>query len=184
MFARSITSLRSSLAVLAIACSALGGARMAQAQALAAKPGAAAHATKVSTEADRKKVSLTVYNANFALVREVRDLPDIGRGKVSLELRDVAATIQPETVAIQSLSGAGSLSVLEQNYRYDLLTPQTLLEKYVGRRLRIYRYHESTGKEEVVDAKLLSTAAEPVYEINGEVTFGYPGRLAFSDLPA
>src|SRR5262249_13490512 len=120
---------------------------------------------------------------NFALVREVRDLPDLGRGQVALELRDVAATIQPETVAIQSLGSANSLSVLEQNYRFDLLTPQTLLEKYVGRSVRLYRYHEQTGKEDAVDARLLSTAAEPIYEINGELTFGYPGRLAFKELP-
>jgi hypothetical protein len=144
---------------------------------------ALAQSSKVSTEADRKKVSITVYNGNFGLVREVRELPDLGKGKVALELRDVAATIQPETVAIQSLSSAGSLSVLEQNYRFDLLTPQTLMEKFVGRKVRLYRYHQNSGKEEVVDAKLLSTAGEPVYEIKGELTFGYPGRLAFAELP-
>ncbi len=155
----------------------------ARAQALAPQAAASKPASKVSTESDRKKVSITVYNANFGLVREVRELPDLGRGKVALELRDVASTIQPETVAIQSLSGAASLSVLEQNYRYDLLTPQTLIDKFVGRKVRLYRYHEHTGKEEVVDAKLLSNAGEPVYEINGELTFGYPGRLAFNELP-
>jgi len=146
----------------------------------AAKP---AQSTKVSTETDRKKVSITVYNGNFGLVREVRDLPDLGKGQVSLELRDVAATIQPETVAIQSLTGAGSLSVLEQNYRFDLLTPEKLTEKFVGRDVRLYRYHPQTGKEDKVDAKLLSTVGGPIYEINGELTFGYPGRLAFSELP-
>ncbi len=183
MFARTKSFLGAALVTLG----ALSQAAAARAQALSpvaapSKP-ASATATKVSTESDRKKVSITVYNANFGLVREVRDLPDLGRGKVALELRDVAATIQPETVAIQSLSGATSLSVLEQNYRYDLLTPQTLLEKFVGRKVRLYRYHERTGKEDVVDAKLLSNAGEPVYEINGELTFGYPGRLAFNELP-
>jgi hypothetical protein len=178
------SSLRRWLGTVLFGVCALTAAPRIEAQALAPKPAPAAKPnTKVSTDADRKKVSITVYNGNFALVREVRDLPDLGRGKVSLELRDVAATIQPETVAIQSLAGAGALSVLEQNYRYDLLTPQTLLEKFVGRKMRLYRYHERTGKEEVVDAKLLSNAGEPVYEINGELTFGYPGRLAFGELP-
>lgn len=151
--------------------------------ALAQSAAAGASKSKVSTETDRKKVSITVYNGNFGLVREVRELPDLGRGQVSLELRDVAATIQPETVAIQSLGGPKALSVLEQNYRFDLLTPQTLTEKFVGRDVRLYRYHESTGKEEAVEARLMSTAGEPVYQINGELTFGYPGRLAFKELP-
>jgi hypothetical protein len=151
--------------------------------ALAQSAAPAPSKTKISTEADRKKVSITVYNGNFGVVREVRELPDLGKGQVSLELRDVAATIQPETVAISSLAGANALSVLEQNYRFDLLTPQTLTEKFVGRKVRLYRYHQNTGKEEAVDAKLVSTAGEPVFEINGELTFGYPGRLAFNELP-
>jgi hypothetical protein len=144
---------------------------------------AQAPAGKVSDERDRKEVSLTVYNSNFALVREVRELPALGTGRVSLEFRDVASTIQPETVAIKPLT-AGGLRVLEQNYRFDLLTPQTLLEKYVNKNVRAYRFHEATGKEDVVDAKLLSVVNGPVLQIGKEITFGYPGRLAFPELPA
>ncbi len=144
---------------------------------------ASADAGKTSTSADRKEVSITVYNSNFGLVREVRSL-DLGSGRVSLEFRDVASTIQPETVAIKSLTSAESLSVLEQNYRYDLLTPQTLLEKYVGKKVRAYRYNEKLGKEEGYDAKVLSVAGgETVLEMNGEVTYGFPGRLAFPGVP-
>jgi len=145
-----------------------------------AKPAATAH--NVSTASDRKAVSITVYNQNFGLVREVRELPTLGSGKVELEFRDVAANIQPETVSIKSVAGGG-LSVLEQNYRYDLLTPQTLLEKYVGKRVRAYRYHEQTGKEDVVDADLLSVEGGTVLGFNNEITFGYPGRLAFPQVP-
>jgi hypothetical protein len=149
----------------------------------AVAPAAPLTAKSVSTEQDRKQISITVYNQNFGLVREVRELSQLGAGKVELEFRDVAANIQPETVHIKSLGAAGGLSVLEQNYRYDLLTPQTLLEKYVGKRVRAYRYHEQTGKEDVVDADLLSNADSPVLKINGEITFGYPGRLAFPEVP-
>jgi hypothetical protein len=137
--------------------------------------------TKASGEADRKQVSITVYNQGFGLVRELRELSDLGTGQVALEFRDVASTIQPETVAVKSQGGA--LRVLEQNYRFDLLTPETLLEKYVGRNVRAYRYNESTGKEDVVDARLLSVANGPVLQIGKELTFGYPGRLAFPELP-
>jgi hypothetical protein len=50
--------------------------------------------------------------------------------------------------------------------------------------VRAYRYHEATGKEDVVDAKVLSVANGPVLQIGNEITFGYPGRLAFPELPA
>jgi hypothetical protein len=149
---------------------------------LAPRPPAQATAAKVSGDADRRQVSITVYNQGFGLVREVRELKELGKGRVALEFRDVASTIQPETVAVKSLGGG--LRVLEQNYRFDLLTPETLLEKYVGRNVRAYRYHEATGKEDVVDAKVLSVANGPVLQINNEITFGYPGRLAFPELPA
>jgi hypothetical protein len=158
----------------AVVASALSGNAMAQAP--------AATATKVSGDADRKQVTITVYNQNFGLVREVRELKDLGTGRVSLEFRDVASTIQPETVAVKPLGGG--FSVLEQNYRYDLLSPDTLLRKYVGLNVRAYRYHEATGKEDVVDAKLLSVEGGPVLQIGKEITFGYPGRLAFPELPA
>ena len=146
-------------------------------------PAAPAAPQQVSTEADRKSVSITVYNQNFGVVREVRELGALGTGQVSLEFRDVAANIQPETVAIKSLSAPGAISVLEQNYRYDLLTPSTLLEKFVGKKIRTYRYHEATGKEEAADAELLSVAEQPILRLNGEVTFGYPARFAFPQVP-
>ena len=150
--------------------SAISGSAMAQAPAL-----------RASGDADRKQVTITVYNQNFGLVREVRELKGLGAGRISLEFRDVASTIQPETVAVKSLGGA--LEVLEQNYRYDLLSPETLLRKYVGGNVRAYRYHEATGKEDVVDAKLLSMEGGPVLQIGKEITFGYPGRLAFAEVP-
>ncbi|MES1173838.1 MAG: DUF4139 domain-containing protein [Myxococcales bacterium] len=147
-----------------------------------AKPAPVTAAHSVSTADDRKTVSITVYNQNFGLVREVRELPALGSGKVELEFRDVAANIQPETVNIKSVGGGG-ISVLEQNYRFDLLSPQTLLEKYVGKRVRAYRYHEQTGKEDVVDADLLSIEGGQILKFNNEITFGYPGRLAFPEVP-
>ncbi|HWO10726.1 MAG TPA: DUF4139 domain-containing protein [Polyangiaceae bacterium] len=143
----------------------------------------AAPAARVSEASDRKAVSITVYNSDFGLVREVRSLRGLPAGRVALEFRDVASTIQPQTVAVKALGNPGALSVLEQNYRYDLLTPETLLEKYVGRGVRAYRYHEAAGKEDVVDAKLLSVAGGPILQIGSEITFNYPGRLAFAELP-
>lgn len=160
------------------------GARAASAAppAPAAAPAAKA-AARVSEASERKSVSITVYNSDIGLVREVRTLRGLPAGRVALEFRDVASTIQPQTVAVKALGNPAALSVLEQNYRYDLLTPETLLEKYVGRSVRAYRYHEAAGKEDVVDAQLMSVAGGPILQIGKEITFNYPGRLAFSELP-
>lgn len=136
-----------------------------------------------STQADRESVAITVYNQNFGLVREVRNVT-LGTGRSEVEFRDVAEQIQPATVNIKSLSSPTGLRVLEQNYRYDLLSPQKLLEKYVGKRIKIYRYNEKTGKDEPYDADVLSTSGGTVLKVNGEITYDFPGRLAFPEVPA
>jgi hypothetical protein len=135
-----------------------------------------------STAKEREKVAITVYNQNFGLVREIRKLK-LGRGKISLEFRDVSANIQPETVHIKSLDGENLLSVMEQNYRYDILSPQKLLEKYVDKKIKVYRYNEKLGKEEVKEAKVLAVEQGVVLEIDGEVTYGFNGRFAFPEVP-
>ena len=149
----------------------------------AAAPSALAAPKKVSGGDQRQEVSITVYNQNFGLVREVREI-EVGTGTVDLEFRDVAAQIQPQTVSIKSLSGANALSVLEQNYRYDLLTPQKLLEKHVGKKVRVWRWNEKLGKDEPFDAEILSVAdGQTVMKVNGEVTYNFPGRIAFQSVP-
>ncbi len=135
-----------------------------------------------SSAKQREKVAITVYNQNFGLVREIRKL-ELGDGKVSLEYRDVSAHIQPETVHIKSLDGDDLLTVMEQNYRYDLLSPQKLLEKYVDKKIKVYRYSEKLGREEMKEAKVLAVEQGTVLEIDGEVTYGFPGRFAFPEVP-
>src|SRR5262245_43323001 len=79
-----------------------------------------------STATDRQSVNVTIYNSNIALVRDVR-LVSLPVGRLDLRFADVAALIQPETVHLTSTNAAETLSVLEQNYRYDLLNPSKLL---------------------------------------------------------
>jgi len=135
-----------------------------------------------STDDDRRIVTVTVYNQNFGLVREVRDVP-LSAGRVALEFADVAARIQPETVHIADLGG-GRLQVLEQNYQYDLLNPQKLLEKYLGRTVYVYRFNPETEREERVEAEVLSTNGGTILRIGDEITYNYPGRFAFPEIPA
>lgn len=138
--------------------------------------------TYQSTSQDRQQVSITVYNQNFGLVREVRELA-LGEGRVALEFRDVAAEIQPETVHIRTLDGRGGVRVLEQNYQYDLLNPQKLLEKYVGRTIKVYRYNDRTGRDEEYEAEVLSVNQGAILRIGNEITFNFPGRFAFPEIP-
>jgi hypothetical protein len=134
-----------------------------------------------SDASDRESVTITVYNQNFGLVRETRRLA-LRPGRLTLEFADVASSLQPETVHITSLSG-GTLGVLEQNYRYDLLSPQKLLEKYVGRTVTVYRWNSVTGEDEALPAEVLSVNQGPVLRIGDEITFNYPGRFGFPEVP-
>jgi len=140
-------------------------------------------AQKSSTGAAREKVSITVYNSNFGLVREQRTV-ELGKGRVELAFADVSAHIQPETVHLTSLTRADALTVFEQNYRYDLLTPEKLLEKYVGKRIKVIRYHEMTGTEETKEADVLAVEGGTVLRIDGEVVTNVGGRFVFPSLPA
>ncbi|MBK7584972.1 MAG: DUF4139 domain-containing protein [Myxococcales bacterium] len=174
----SAPSWRAAVLLSALALSACGGKGPEHAKSADSGP---AKESK-STAKEREKVAITVYNQNFGLVREIRTL-NLGEGKISLEYRDVSANIQPETVHIKSLDGEDALAVLEQNYRYDLLSPQKLLEKYVDKKIKVYRYNEKLGREEMKEAKVLAVENGTVLEIDGEVTYGVPGRFAFPEVP-
>ena len=130
----------------------------------------------------RESVAITVYNQSFGLVREVRAV-ELGQGRVSLEFADVSAHVQPETVALKGLDEPSALQVLEQNYRYDLLTPEKLLEKYVGKKVKVYRYNEKLGHDEEFEAEVLAAEQGTVLKIGDEITAGFPGRISFPGVP-
>jgi hypothetical protein len=141
----------------------------------------AAQEPRRSTAEQREQVTITVYNQDFGLVREVRAI-ELGRGAGELEFRDVAGEIEPFTVNVRALD-ARPLRVLEQNYRYDLLSPEQLLRKYVGRTVTVYRWNSVTGVEEPVKAEVLSVNQAPILRIGDEITYGVSGRMAFPEIP-
>ncbi len=149
------------------------------------KVSSAPAATRVSHSDARKAVAVTVYNDGFGLVREVRDV-SLGVGRFSLEFRDVSSQIEPNTVHVKALGqdDAKALSVLEQNYRYDLLSPEKLLSKYQGKKIKLYRYNKETGKDEEIDAEVLSVNEnQPVLKVGDQITYGFPARFAFPEVP-
>lgn len=138
--------------------------------------------TSTSTVADQTSVAVTIYNSSLGLVKDLRRVK-LPQGRTELRFMDVATSIIPASVRIASLSGGGSLRVLEQNYEYDLLSPQKLMDKYVGKEVRLYQKNPYSEREEVVSATLLSNNNGPVYRIGNEITFGHPGRVIFPGVP-
>ena len=138
-----------------------------------------------STLDDQVDLAVTVYNSDIALVRDVRDL-QLPRGSFDLKFMDIAATVNPATVHFRSLTDPSHVSVLEQNYEYDLLEPDKLLRKFVGRDVTLVRRHTENGetRDEDVKARLLSYNSAPVWQIGSEVVTGIGAdRIKFPELP-
>jgi hypothetical protein len=105
-------------------------------------------------------------------------------GSGALAFRDVSARIRPETALLRSVSVPGALRVLEQNFDFDLLTPQKMLEKYVGQTVNVVRTHPTTGVETTEVATVLSANNGVVLQIGQRIETGIPGRLVFGSVPA
>jgi hypothetical protein len=135
-----------------------------------------------STLDDQQTISLTIYNTNLGLVKDQRQLK-LPTGINELRFMGVASQIIPTSVHIKSLVSSDSLLVLEQNYEYDLLNPQKLLDKYVGKELKLFMKNPYTEREEVVTATLLSNNGGPIFKIGDEITYGHPGRIIFPGVP-
>jgi hypothetical protein len=135
-----------------------------------------------STLKDQQDVAVTIYNSNVGLVKDIR-LIDFKPGIHELKFMDVAAKIDPTTVHIKSLINGSSLNVLEQNYEYDLLSPQKLLEKYVGQKVQLATINPETKKEEIVEATLLSTQGGNIFQIGDKIHIGHYGRILLSKIP-
>src|SRR5208282_5179110 len=130
-------------------------------------------AAAATTEKDQTDLSVTVYNSNIALVRDVRQI-QLQSGVFPLRFEDVAASINPATVHFRSLTDPAKLGVVEQNYEYDLLDPQKLLQKYVGHEVTLVQRETDAGSTKWVETKalLLSDNSGPVWKIGNEIVTG------------
>jgi hypothetical protein len=110
----------------------------------------------------------------------------LARGTGNLRFMDIAATVNPATVHFRSLTEPSQVSVLEQNYEYDLLDPDKLLRKYVGREVTLMRTRQDGGttRQEEVKALLLSYNTGPVWKIGNEIVTGLGAdHIRFPELP-
>ena len=131
---------------------------------------------------DDKQVSLTIYNADLALVEHLRPL-DVPAGVQRIEFAGVSAQIVPQTVSF----GADGLDLIEQNFDYDLLTPTKLMEKAIGSKVRVVRTNPATGAETSELAEVLSTTGGAVLRIGSRIEIlredNLPARVIFDKVP-
>jgi hypothetical protein len=138
-----------------------------------------------STIENQTDLAVTIYNSQLALVRDVRQV-SVPAGTFALRFADIAATINQATVHFRSLTEPAALRVLEQNYEYDLLEPQKLLQKYVGREITLVRQVPGpTGpRTEEVTATLIANNNGPVWRIGSEIVIGMDtDYMRFPELP-
>ncbi|UXN05698.1 DUF4139 domain-containing protein [Bartonella sp. HY761] len=137
---------------------------------------------QVSTSDAGKDIAITIYNGDLALVREVRDL-DLQKGVNHFALRDVSGMIKPET-AIMTTKDNAKLYVIEQNFNFDLLTPDALTAKYVGKEVTIVSRNQD-GSENSEKATILSNNSGLVLKYSDRIEIGLPkdARIKFDALP-
>ena len=131
---------------------------------------------------DQTSVAVTIYNENLALVKDRRTIR-LDQGFNKLAFRGVSAKMRPETAMLRNIAQATGLQVIEQNFDFDLLTPQKLLEKYVGKSIRIATMNPATGDEKIETAKVLSTNNGTVLQIGDRIEVNPRGRMIFDGVP-
>jgi len=136
----------------------------------------------VSTVADQQSVAVTIYNDNLALVKDGRRVK-LDHDLNQLAWREVSAQMRPETAQLRNVSNPAGFRLQEQNFDFDLLTPQKLLEKYVGREVAVIKVNPATGAETRESASVLSINSGVVLKFSDRIETGAPGRLAFAGVP-
>ena len=136
----------------------------------------------VTTAADQQSVAVTIYNDNLALIKDARRV-GLARDMNQLTWRDVSAQMRPETAQLRNVTNPAGFRLQEQTFDFDLLTPENLLEQYVGHQVSVIRTHPTTGVDTHETATVLSTQGGVVLKFADRIETGVPGRLAFAGVP-
>ena len=127
-------------------------------------------------------VAVTIYNNDRALVEDKRML-DLPGGRSRQEFRDVSASIEPATV---TLNGRG-VGVVEQNFDFDLLSPDALMKNAVGQEVTLVRVNPASGQETRERARVLAANGGVVLQIGDRIEVlrddGLPARVIFDGVP-
>ncbi|GAB0150364.1 MAG: DUF4139 domain-containing protein [Marichromatium sp.] len=129
----------------------------------------------------REGLGVTIYNEDLALVRDRRRV-ELAAGENRIAWRNVSAEIRPETALLSAPEGGGTLRLLEQNFDYDLLTPESLLQKYVGREIEVVRT-DAEGERTRERARVLAANGGVVLRYDDRIETEVVGHLIYPDVP-
>lgn len=133
-------------------------------------------------EAPPKELRITVYNDNLAAIRETYTV-ELQKGVSFVQFTNVSAEIKPETALLQ----AGEAIIIEQNFDYDLLTPEKIFEKSVGQNIRLEITNPSTGEISFETAEVLSANQGVILDFGDRIEIlregGLPEQMQFADFP-
>jgi len=129
-----------------------------------------------------RRSPLRIYADDLALVQDKRPI-DLTGGRQRIEFAGVSGQIRPETVSLS----ANGVSIVEQNFDFDLLTPAKLMEKAVGSVVTIVRVNPANGQETREQAEVLATNNGVVLKIGDRIEVlrddGLPVRVIFDKVP-
>ena len=149
---------------------------------LVAAPALAQNEIPPPDQSAQGDVAVTIYNNDLALVQDARRL-NLPAGRTRQEFPDVSAQIQAETV---TLSG-DDVAIVEQNFDYDLLSPQALMQKAVGETITLVRTNPANGAETRERARVLAANNGVVLQIGERIEVlrddGLPVRVIFDKVP-
>lgn len=135
---------------------------------------------------DNEGTGLTIYNDNFAVIRQGRNM-SFEKGVNTMKFTDVASAIDPTSVNFKCLSAPGAISILEQNYEYDLVNSASLLKKYIDKNVTIVIGGSGADAAREIQGKLLAAVgSDYIVEINGGVEIvnrASVEEIALADLP-
>lgn len=127
--------------------------------------------------ADRTHLALTVYNSNLVVVRDQREVV-LPAGGIELEFTGVAQTILPSTVSI-SAATSGGFSAKQQNYRFDLLSPNSLLERFVGSKISYSNFLiQEKGYEKILREGILLSINPEIVKFGDAIEIAPAGTIS------
>jgi hypothetical protein len=134
--------------------------------------------------------ALTIYNQNFAVVRDTVPL-DLQSGVNTFRYAGATAQVEPDSVILRDPIGKHSLQILEQNYRNDPVSQELLLSLFEGKTIDFenLRMKDNTQTREIIPGKVIRSGyvpggspEHPIIEVNGKLQFSLPGEPRFPDL--
>lgn len=164
----------------------------------------ASAALMFGAEAAGRDVQVTIYNSDFALVKETRTL-DLAQGLNVTRFSDVTSLVEPDSVVLRDLKDADAVRILEQDYEADPLSEGALLRRYEGKTIQFRSINPATGAVEITSGKIIrsgytgqaagwrmargfqpfgveTSPTSPIVEVGGKVMFALPGQPLFEPL--